>query len=81
MKARRRRHDPQFKARIALDLLKGVKTIQQFAKEHEVHPVQVSDWKKAIHEGVAGVFERDGADRREKEFDRERDRSRPPSGT
>jgi transposase/putative transposase len=43
MKAKRRRHDPEFKARVALEALKGIKTIQQIAKDYEVHPVQVSD--------------------------------------
>ena len=43
MKAKRRRHDSEFKARVALEALKGVKTIQQIAKDFEVHPVQVSD--------------------------------------
>jgi transposase len=48
MKAKRRRHDPEFKARVALEALKGVKTIRQIANDYEVHPVQVSDWKKTI---------------------------------
>ena len=47
MKAKRKRHEPEFKARVALEALKGEKTIQQIAKEYEIHPVQVSDWKKA----------------------------------
>ena len=73
MKAKRRRHDPEFKARIALEALKGVKTIQHIAKEYDVHPVQVSDWKKTIQEGVAKVFERGGIGKQEADFDRERD--------
>ena len=56
MKAKRRRHDPEFKARVALEALKGVKTIQQIAKDYEVHPVQVSEWKKTMSEGATGVF-------------------------
>lgn len=56
MKAKRRRHDPQFKAKVALEALKGMRTIQEIAKEFEVHPVQVSDWKKIMLEGAAGVF-------------------------
>ena len=56
MKAKRRRHDPEFKARVALEALKGVKTIQQIAKDFDVHPVQVSDWKKIMAEGAASVF-------------------------
>ena len=73
MKAKRRRHDPQFKARVALEALKGIKTIQQIAKEYEVHPVQVSDWKKAIQEGVSSVFEQSGQDGTALAFERERE--------
>jgi len=40
MKGKRRRHDPEFKARVALEALKGVKTIQQIAKDFDIHPVQ-----------------------------------------
>ena len=73
MKAKRRRHDPEFKARVALEALKGIKTIQQIAKDYEVHPVQVSDWKKTMQEGVAMVFERGSADSDAKDFERERE--------
>jgi transposase/putative transposase len=40
MKGKRRRHDPEFKARVALEAIKGVKTIQEIAKEYDIHPVQ-----------------------------------------
>lgn len=73
MKAKRRRHDPEFKARVALEALKGIKTIQQIAKEYEVHPVQVSDWKRTMLEGVAGVFERGGEGAGVEDFERERE--------
>jgi transposase len=56
MKAKRRRHEPEFKARVALEALKGIKTIQQIGKEFDVHPVQVSEWKKAMTEGASGIF-------------------------
>ena len=56
MKAKRKRHEPEFKARVALEAIKGIKTVQQIAKEFEVHPVQVSDWKKKMLEGAADVF-------------------------
>jgi transposase/putative transposase len=42
MKGKRRSHDPEFKALVALEALKGVKTIQQIATEFEIHPVQFS---------------------------------------
>jgi len=57
MKAKRRRHEPEFKARVALEALKGIKTIQQIAKEYQIHPVQVSDWKKKMLEGASDVFQ------------------------
>ena len=57
MKAKRKRHDPQFKARVALEALKGIKTTQQIAKEFDLHPVQVSDWKKKLNEHASSVFE------------------------
>lgn len=56
MKGKRRRHDPEFKARVALEALKGVKTIQQIATEFEIHPVQVSEWKKTMAQGAASIF-------------------------
>ena len=57
MKAKRRRHDAIFKSRVALEALKGVKTIQQIATEYEVHPVQVSEWKKTLLERLPEAFE------------------------
>jgi len=56
MKAKRRRHAPEFKAKVALEAAKGIKTIQEIAKEFEVHPMQVSDWKKKMLEGISNVF-------------------------
>jgi transposase len=57
MKAKRKRHDPQFKARVALEALKGGKTVQQIAKEFDLHPVQVSEWKKKLSAQASSVFE------------------------
>lgn len=72
MKATRRRHDATFKARVALEALKGIKTVQQIATEYEVHPVQVSDWKKTMQERVASVFERGAASSVAGDFEPER---------
>jgi transposase len=56
MKAKQRRHEPEFKAHVALEGLRGIKTIQQIPKDFDVHPVQVSDWKKALTEGATGII-------------------------
>ena len=57
MKAKRKRYDSEFKARVALEALKGERTIQEIAKEYEVHPVQVSEWKKRMAQGSSKVFQ------------------------
>lgn len=72
MKAKRRRHDPTFKARVALEALKGIQTIQQIAKEYEIHPAQVTDWKKRVQERLAHLFDRDAAGVVMGDFERER---------
>ena len=56
-KKRRKVHSPEFKARVGLEALKGVKTINEIGQEYEVHPVQVGQWKKAIQEQAKSLFE------------------------
>lgn len=58
MKAKRKRHDNAFKARVALEALKGIKTIQAIAKEFDLHPMQVSEWKRRLQESLPRAFER-----------------------
>ncbi len=76
MKAKRRRHDSTFKSRVALEAIKGIKTIQQIAKEYEIHPVQVSDWKKTMLERLPGVFEGESGGSVEEDFEKERNELR-----
>jgi len=56
MKAKRKRHDLEFKARVALEALKGIKTLPELAREFDLHPAQVAAWKKIMTAGAAGVF-------------------------
>ena len=55
---KRRNFTDQFKAKVALEALRGDKTIQEIAAQHQVHPNQVSSWKKRLLEEGAGVFSR-----------------------
>ena len=55
----RRKHSPAFKARVALEAVKGQETMAQLAARYEVHPGQIQAWKKALSEGAAGVFGKD----------------------
>ena len=73
MKAKRRRHEPEFKARGALEALKGVQTIQEIAKNFDIHPMQVTDWKKAMAAGASSVFGAGRAKVETEDFERQRD--------
>ena len=59
---KRRRFTADFKARVALEALRGDKTIQEIAAKHKVHPNQVSSWKRQAVEGLGEVFS-NGVDR------------------
>ena len=52
----RRRFTADFKARVALDALRGDKTIQEIAGRHKVHPNQVSTWKRQAMDGLGAIF-------------------------
>ena len=52
----RRKHSPIFKAKVALEALKGQETVARLAARYEVHPGQIQAWKKALAEGASGVF-------------------------
>jgi len=58
MSQKRKRHSAEFKAKVALDAIKGVKTLPQVAKEFHVHPTQITIWKKQVSSQVAALFQR-----------------------
>ena len=57
----RRNHSPAFKAKVAVDAVKGEKTLAELAKLHDVHPNQIVDWKNQLLERAASVFGADSA--------------------
>jgi len=54
----RKSHDKNFKAKVALEALKEESTLQELAKKYEIHPNQISQWKRQLLEGAADLFER-----------------------
>ena len=58
--SKRRNHDAGFKARVALEAVKGERTVSELAAEYGVHPTMIHQWKKALLDGAADIFERGG---------------------
>lgn len=56
-KIKRKRYTGAFKAKVGLEALMGVKTVGQIARDYEVHPVQVTQWKGVIREHLPELFE------------------------
>ena len=67
---RRRRFSGDLKAKVALEALRGDRTLQEIASKHQVHPNQVSTWKRQSIEGLGEVFS-NGVDRRWRDHESE----------
>ncbi|WP_274056102.1 IS3 family transposase [Vibrio parahaemolyticus] len=56
MTRKRRNHSPEFKAKVALAAAKGDKTVAELAQKYNLHPNQISTWKKELLENAAMIF-------------------------
>src|ERR1700716_3401514 len=56
MAVKRKRHPASFKAKVALEAAKQSRTVAELAKAFQVHPVQISQWKKQLLDGVESLF-------------------------
>ena len=52
----RKRYDPEFKARVAFEALKGEETLSSIATKYGVHPNQITKWKKQLKAGMKEIF-------------------------
>jgi len=52
----RKRFSKEFKAKVALEAIRGHKTSAELASEHEVHPTQIGSWKKQALQAMPGLF-------------------------
>jgi transposase len=59
-KSTRRNHSATFKAKVALEALRGEQTVPEIAAKHGVHHTLVNEWKRALTAGAPSVFERGG---------------------
>jgi transposase len=67
MKGNRRKHSPSFKAKVALEALKGEASIAEIASRYEVHPNLVTKWKKALQDEAATIFGEDHAKKKKQD--------------
>lgn len=58
--SKRKQHAPEFKAKVALEALKGEETVSELASRFGVHPTMIHQWKRALLGGASDVFERGG---------------------
>mgnify|MGYP005853222993 CR=1 FL=1 len=69
----RKRYDKEFKAKVALEALKGEKTMQELAITYSVHPNMIALWKRQVMENAAAAFEKEGKDKDSEEAARQKD--------
>ena len=71
MTKKRRQYNNDFKFKIALKAIKGVKTVSQIASEHNLHPTQIGNWKKQLLQQGSTVFTRPNDRQQREQQDRE----------
>jgi transposase-like protein len=56
MRRGRKKHSAQFKAKVALEAVKGKKSIAELASQFEIHPNMINKWKKQLLEDLPSIF-------------------------
>ncbi len=67
MSKNRRNHSAAFKAKVALDAIKGDKTLSELASQYSLHPTQIQTWKKKLLEGSKDIFDSSEKSRKDTE--------------
>ncbi len=58
MTQKRKTHAEEFKARVAVEAIKGVRTLSELSAAHGVHPTVIAQWKRQLVDGASEVFRR-----------------------
>jgi transposase-like protein len=72
MTTTRKQYSPKFKAKVAVEAIRGERRLSQSASPYHVHPMQVGQWRKTALEQMAGLFV-DGRKRKRDDGDVEKD--------
>jgi len=56
MGTKRRKHSDEFKAKVAVEAVKGVRTLSELSSVFKVHPTVIGHWKRQLVDGAAGIF-------------------------
>lgn len=59
MSNKRKQYNPEFKARVALEAVRGEKTTSELASQYQLHPTVINNWKRQLTEGASSLFEKD----------------------
>jgi len=71
--AMRKRYDKEFNSKVALEALKGEKTLQELGITYSVHPNMIALWKRQLSEHASALFEKEGKDKVTEDATRQRD--------
>ncbi len=72
MTTTRKQHSPQFKARVAIEAIRGEKTLSQLGSQFKVHPIQIAKWRRLALEQMPELFV-DGRTRKTRNADADSD--------
>jgi transposase-like protein len=67
MPTKRKKHSPEFKAKVELEAIKGNSTISEMSSKHKLHSVQISQWKKHILQQLPELFTRPSTQKKKTE--------------
>ena len=73
MATKRKRRSAEFKFEVALEAAKGLQTASQIASKREVHPNQISTWKKQLLEEGASIFSNKSFLKEKKQAEKEKE--------
>jgi putative transposase len=68
MSTQRKQYSAEFKARVALEALKGLTTVNELASTYGAHPTQIAHWKHRLQKAMPDIF---SAQRAKREHDQE----------